>query len=233
MELPKSMELFFVHLLAEATQLRREALWIFVVLSLATTLWFIIRFMAQVIQQRQKTKLLRLISARADVDYAMRAYKRIKAARSDEDRYDNFLSFVVSYYRPFTENSGIGNLTVEFPNYPQELGLDQADMRHQRMKNLRNKFLSHSSLEGTKVVLLAPGATDPGTGSTVSNYSWNVGKREFLDQRYADWLVEIVEALRSKLDELIDSLVQELGKKVLDPGEARLIDTPVDNFRWT
>lgn len=213
--------------------MNRDELWIFGGLSLAAASLILIRYMAQEIQRRRRTRLLRLISARADVHYSKRAYKRIKSAQTEDDRYDYFLSFVVSYCRPFTENSGLGNLTVEFPKYPQELGLADGAIRHQRMMDLRNKFLSHSSLEGTKVVLLAPGATDPGTGKTVSDYGWNIAKREFLNEQFADWLVEIVDALGSRLDKLIDDLVTELGQRHLDPGEARMIETPADVFQWS
>lgn len=213
--------------------MKRNALWILTALLLAAASLVIIRCMAQEIQRRRRTRLLRLISARADVHYSKRAYERIKTARSEDDRYDFFLSFVVSYCRPFTENSGLGNLAVEFPSYPQELGLADGAIRHQRMMDLRNKFLSHSSLEGTKVVLLAPGATDPGNGTIVSDYSWNIAKREFLDEQFAGWLVEVVDALGSRLDELLDDFVTELGQQHLDPGEVRMIDTPADAFQWT
>ena len=173
------------------------------------------------------------MSARADMQYARDAYDRLAACTFGAERYDYFLSLVVSYCRPFTENSGLGNLNVEFPNYPEELGLTEAGVRHSRMMDLRNKFLSHSSLKGTRVVLLAPGAVDPGTGHTVESYHWNIAKREFLDQRYADWLVQIVDSLRNKLTDLIKCETKILGDRFLGVGECRDIPTPADDFTWS
>ena len=167
------------------------------------------------------------------MNYARDAYDRLSACKDAGARYDHFLALVVSYCRPFTENSGLGNLEVEFPDYPEELDLDDAELRHSRMMDLRNKFLSHSSLEGTKVVLLSPGAVDPGTGDTVDSYHWNIARREFLEQQYADWLVEIVDALSEKLTGLIDSEAERLGQRCLDSGELREIDTPADDFTWS
>jgi hypothetical protein len=167
------------------------------------------------------------------MQYARDAYDRLAACHAGGERYDCFLSFVVSYCRPFTENSGLGNLGLEFPNYPEELPLSDAKVRHSRMMDLRNKFLSHSSLEGTKVVLLSSGAVDPGTGNTVKSYSWNIAKREFLDQRYADWLVQIVDSLSEKLTDLIESETTRLSERFLGIGEVREIPTPADDFTWS
>lgn len=189
--------------------------------------------MPREIRIRQQKKLLRLISARADMEYALKAYAKYKMSADGDERYSHFLTFVVSYCRPFTENSGLGNLDVEFPTYPQELNLDQASLRHQRMLDLRNKFLSHSSLEGSKVVLLAPDAIDPGTGMTVGGYKWNIAKREFLDECFTDWLVEIARTLTAKLDAMVEAFVAEVGLRHLDPAEVRYLDTPVDSFQWT
>ena len=185
------------------------------------------------IPKKMRTRLLRLISARADMQYARDAYDRLSAHPSGATRYDLFLSFVVSYCRPFTENSGLGSLSVEFPDFPEDLELAEADVRHRRMMELRNKFLSHSSLEGTKVVLLSPGAVDPGSGRTVESFHWNIAKREFLDQRYADWLVQIVDSLRNKLTEIIECETTTLGKRYLGVGECREIPTPAEDFTWS
>jgi hypothetical protein len=189
--------------------------------------------MSRDIPPRQQKKLLRLISARADMDYSLKAYQGLKFAASRQDQYDRFLSFVVSYCRPFTENEGLGNLLVEFPEYPRELNIDQGDVRHQRMMDLRHKFLSHSGIHGTKIVLLAPNALDPGVKRIVNKYSCNVARREFLDIRFADWLVEIVKSLAVKLDEMIQELLDDVGPRYLGSGEVRYLPTPADEFEWT
>jgi len=139
---------------------------------------------------------------------------------------------VISYMRPFTENQGIGRLQCEFPDYP-DFDLPEAGSRHQRMVDLRNKFLGHSSLEGTKVVVLAPGATDPGTGEIVSKYSCNVAKNEFLRIEFVDWLHELVDSLECKLNDAIEHALHEIGPAYLNPSEARFLETLADDFKWT
>lgn len=188
--------------------------------------------MAKEIPRSSQKRLLRLMSARADVRYSQTAYRMFEATPDPDLRYCAFLTMVVSYCRPFTSNNGIGSLLCEFPDYPQ-FSLSDSTIRHQRMMDLRNKFLSHSSLEGTRVVVLAPNATDPGTGSPVSDYSWNVAKNEFLHPEYAPWLHALVDALEALLDTSIDAVMREIGPAYLDAGEARYLETLADTFSWT
>lgn len=188
--------------------------------------------MAKEIPRSSQKRLLRLISAQADVRYSQTAYRMFEASMDADIRYCAFLTMVVSYGRPFTSNNGIGSLLCEFPGYPQ-FSLSDSAVRHQRMMDLRNKFLSHSSLEGTRVVLLAPNATDPGTGAVVSDYTWNVAKNEFLHPEYAPWLHDLVDALEGLLDSTIDTVMREIGPAYLDSGEARYLETLADSFTWT
>ena len=188
--------------------------------------------MAKEIPRSSQKRLLRLISARADVLYAQTAYRMFEAASDPDLRYCAFLTMVVSYGRPFTNNEGIGSLLCEFPDYPQ-FSLSDSAIRHKRMMDLRNKFLSHSSLEGIRVVVLAPNATDPGTGARVPDYSWNVAKSEFLHPEFAPWLHALVDALETLLDVSIDEVLREVGPAYLDAGEARYLETLADTFSWT
>jgi hypothetical protein len=95
--------------------------------------------MATEIPGSSQKRLLRLISARADVRYSQNAYRMLEAAQDPDLRYCAFLTMVVSYGRPFTSNNGIGSLLCEFPDYPQ-FSISDAAIRHQRMMDLRNKF---------------------------------------------------------------------------------------------
>ena len=63
-------------------------------------------------------QFLRFASARADVYYARQAYQLIRQCPFEEITLHLFASMVVSYCRPFTENTGVGNLAVEYPGYP-------------------------------------------------------------------------------------------------------------------
>ena len=101
--------------------------------------------------------------------FASEAFHLFMATDNEGARYHFFLSMVLAYCRPFTENNGIGSLQCEYPSFPNFSDTDM-NLRHQRMIDLRNKFLGHSSIEGTKVYLLAPGAVSPATGDTAVGY---------------------------------------------------------------
>ena len=188
--------------------------------------------MAKEIPRASQKRLLRLISARADIQYSQAAYHAFRGSEEPSLRYSTFLAMVISYMRPFTENHGLGRLQCEFPDYP-DFDLPEAGVRHQRMIDLRNKFLGHSSLEGTRVVLLAPGAKDPGTGRIVSEYSCNVAKNEFLRVEFVIWLHELIDCLENKLNESIDQVLSEIGPAYLEPSEVRYPEPLADDFKWT
>jgi hypothetical protein len=203
--------------------------WFIAVCILATAILTIWILMARRIPKSKQKSLLRLISAKADVDYAVNAYEQFKAIEVKVLRYNLFLAMVVAYCRPFTANDGLGSLKVELPDWP-DIGLSDARMRHDRMMILRNNFLSHSSIEGSKVVLLAPGATNPKSGEKVDGYRYEVAKLEFVREEYADWLIELINALGTRLDAMIADLVEELGPKYLKDGEEQWLDT--GEFKW-
>ena len=98
--------------------------------------------MAKEIPRASQKRLLRLISARADIQYSQAAYHAFRGSEEPSLRYSTFLAMVISYMRPFTENHGLGRLQCEFPDYP-DFDLPEAGVRHQRMIDLRNKFLGH------------------------------------------------------------------------------------------
>src|SRR5438445_12104838 len=108
--------------------------------------------MAAIPQSSQK-RLLRLISAHVDMGYAMEACQVLQHAHSTPADYSLFLSMVVCYCRPFTESRGIGSLLCEYPDYP-DWPDSEMNVRHQRMMDIGNKFLGHSSIEGSSEFLL-------------------------------------------------------------------------------
>lgn len=56
--------------------------------------------MATKIPKASRKRLLRLISARADLDYATEAFNLLQATNLDPLRYHLFVSLVVAYCRP-------------------------------------------------------------------------------------------------------------------------------------
>jgi hypothetical protein len=88
---------------------------------------------------------------------------------------------VVAYCRPF-ESYRVGRILCDFPNYP-DFDDSEMNLRHQRMLDIRNKFLAHSSAEGTRVMVVPPGVVNPITGFSRQSFDHNIGKRTFLDPR--------------------------------------------------
>lgn len=188
--------------------------------------------MSKPMAKNVQKKILRLLSARADIDYSCSAFKMFEGSDNPTIRYHALLAMVVSYCRPFTENFGLGNLKCEFPDYA-DIPLEDAQIRHQRMMDLRNKFLSHSSIEGAKVILLAPGAIDRRAQKVGRDYSWNIAKRGFIRREISVWLFELVDALRVKLDEEIGKTLRKVDPRQFDASGRLWLETPADDFKWT
>jgi hypothetical protein len=176
-------------------------------------------------KKKDRTRLLRLISAQRDMTYALGAYESFKKATDNDERYHFLLSMVISYGRPFTENHGIGNLEVDnrtFPDYDDP----QMNTRHHRLLEIRHRFLAHSSADGTALAVVPPGVVNPNTGTAIANWGFNVGKREFLRPEFAAWLVDIIADLHKRLLVDINRLLP-----LCSPAEVTFFDTD-GSFSW-
>src|SRR4029077_7353679 len=132
---------------------------------------------------KKQKKLVRLISALSDMDESVQAANLMRGA--PDLLYSHlFTSMVVAYGRPFTKNYGVGRIQGDYPAYPKDS--DDADMplRHSRLLDLRNKFLAHSSAEGTRVQIIPPEVANPLGAPPKPAFDFNIGKREFRDIRY-------------------------------------------------
>ena len=189
--------------------------------------------MSTAIPLSSQKRLLRLMSARTDMQYASDAFRCFKQTDDEGARYHLLLAMVVAYCRPFTENYGIGSLVCEYPSFPDFADADM-NLRHKRLMDLRNKFLGHSSIEGTKVHLLAPGATSPVTGEKAVGYGWAVAKLIFSEETgFVSELHDIVVALSLRLDGDIRTVAKEVGSTYLQNGEVFQIETGKKPFEWT
>lgn len=146
--------------------------------------------------------------------------------------YHLFVSAVVAYCRPFTENKGIGSLRCEYPDYP-DFADAEMNARHQRMMDIRNEFLGHSSLYGTRGLLLAPGARNPSDGKVVPSYHYAVAKRQFLHHEFIQWLTPIVDALANRISADLSAVCAEIGGAYLTSGEVFELDKTYEDFIWT
>jgi hypothetical protein len=188
--------------------------------------------MPRPIPPKLRKKLLRLISARTDLEASSAAAHFFHFNTSEPYQYQCMLTMVVSYCRPFTENDGIGSLLCEYPSYP-DFGDAEMNLRHQRMMDLRHRFLSHSSVEGLQVQLLSPGVTHPFTGEIVTRWFPVIEKRQFHNPHYIVWLSEIIAPLARRLDSDIAKLCAELGLRHVGIGNTMKIDTGSDSFQWS
>ena len=166
------------------------------------------------------------------MEFAAEAFHLFMVVKDEGPKYHLVLSMVLAYCRPFTENYGIGSLLCEYPSFPDFANADM-NLRHQRMMDLRNKFLGHSSIEGTKVWLLAPGAISPATGQSSVGYGYAVAKLSFSDPNFVAWLYELVDALAKRLAMDISVVAKEVGSNYLKNSEIYLLDTGERPFEWS
>ena len=176
--------------------------------------------MSTAIRLSSQKRLLRLISARTDMQYASDGFRRFVETKDEGTRHQLFLVMVVAYCRPFTENYGIGSLLCEYPVFPDFPDADM-NLRHKRFIDLRNNFLSHSSIEGTKVHLLAPGAISPASGGTAVGYGYAVEKLVFSEEpAFVSGLHDLVVRLSRRLDDDMKVAATKVGSSyLLDSGK--------------
>ncbi|MGO9200750.1 MAG: hypothetical protein ACLQM8_09445 [Limisphaerales bacterium] len=178
-------------------------------------------------------RLLRLISARTDMMYADDAFRHFMLTSDESARHHLFLAMVLAYCRPFTENYGIGSLRCEYPAFPDFPDADM-NLRHKRFLDLRNKLLGHSSIEGTKVYLLAPGSVSPANGRKALGYGYAVEKLVFSEEpAFVSQLHDLVIRLLRRLHDDIRLLAREVGSNHLQTGEIYQIETGSKAFQWT
>lgn len=174
-------------------------------------------------------KLLPLASARLDMCYALEAYSALSGQRPESPLcYHLALAMAVRYGRPFYQNNGLGNLFLEYPRFP-DFADPGMNLRHHRLLDMRNKFMAHSSCEGTKLLILPPGSQLP-NGSVAQSFDHSVGKRVFKDTRFFDWLKDVICELKGKLDADVRRRLSEIGSVLSAPEE---METGYARFSWT
>jgi hypothetical protein len=181
---------------------------------------------------KERMKLVRLISAIADMSESVRAAELLMAGAPDELYQHFFVSMVVAYGRPFTENYGVGRIQCDYPTYP-DFGDSEMPVRHARLLDLRNKFLAHSSAEGTRVQIIPPGVPNPLGLPPRPEFDFNVGKRTFQDVRYVEWLRIAPATFKGRLHSDIIQLLSDSFSG--DPGLTAPFElrTGHEGFQWT
>jgi hypothetical protein len=179
---------------------------------------------------KQQKKLVRLISAFSDMNDSVCAAKLLLGGVPDEIYNQLFLSMVVAYTRPFTENYGVGRIQCDYPAYPEDC--DDAKMleRHNRLLDLRNKFLAHSSAEGTCIQIIPPGVTCRPGSPPQPKFDFIIGKRVFPKIEFVECLhvAPVTFGKRLHFD-----IVNLLGKIFPDQTVAFDLPTGHEKFKWT
>jgi len=104
------------------------------------------------------------------------------------------------------------------------------------MMDVRHKFLSHSSVEGTRLLVIPPAVQNPLNQAIRPDWDYNIAKRQFVQpsQRpFIDWLVPVCDALGERLDQKVRELLPLIGRARGITGETFEIDTGADSFQWT
>lgn len=181
---------------------------------------------------KQRKKLVRLISALSDMNDSIDAADLLIGGAPDGLYPHFFLSMVVAYGRPFFENYGVGRIQCDYPSYP-DFGDSEMPVRHTRLIDLRNKFVAHSSAEGTRVQIIPPGVSNPLEVPLKSTFDFNIGKRTFSDIRYVEWLRIAPMAFKTRLHQDIRNLLAESFED--DAGLSAVFELPTghENFKWT
>lgn len=182
------------------------------------------------IPPKTQRRLCRLLSAHTDMRFSLHAAFLTERAETLDDKYHQFLSMVICYARPFTENRDLGSITVEYPAFPDHTDAE-LNCAHDRLMTLRHQFLSHSSAAASKVLLVFPGAVNPATDEVSSCPTFVVAKRTFVDPRFVRWLAVSVEAFKLRLERDIAVHLERLSLSV-PAGTLIEIDTGADEWKW-
>jgi hypothetical protein len=183
----------------------------------------------------KQKKLSRLISAYYDMHRANETAERIlnlppDFPRADDVAEDLMIVFVISYARPFTQNSGVGWILTEYPNHP-EFGDAETKTAHERIMYVRNNLYAHANRENLGVKIIPPGVTNPDTGRVRDVFDFNIGKRSFIKREYIEWLARVPFEFSKILRRDIDALIEELFKPQ-NPTAAFELQTGYEHFAW-
>lgn len=184
-------------------------------------------------QLKAEKKLIRLISAFSDMRASIDAANLLLRGVPDEVYEHLFLGMVVAYGRPFTENYGVGRIQCDYPNYPKDCGDVEMSDRHNRLLDLRNKFLAHSSAEGTRIEITPPGIAYPAGASPRPKFSFHIGKRVFSNIDFVGWLRGAPNTFGKRLHSDIERLLEQTFTD--RPGLTAPFEllTGHENFKWT
>ena len=183
---------------------------------------------------KHEKRLIRLTNGWADLLYAKQAYQLFMTSPSEGHSYHFLLSMVICYFRPFTQNDGLGRLIDDYRDYP-DFADGEMNRRHVCLNELRNNFFAHSSILGIKLELIPPNVPNPKKHQASTVWDFNIGKRLFSWDHYrplVEWAFPVIPAFMERLEADIQTLLQKMGPKYKITDKAFPLDTGADAWNW-
>lgn len=154
-------------------------------------------------------ELHKLSVARFDIFQAQLACDMMigKVAHMGDDLYyPLFVTIVICYARPFTQNNVYGRLGNKWERFPNKVLTDM----HIQLLDARDKFVAHSDANARKTEIIPPGYSYPGTGRIINEATCAVGKFAIHLENFPIAKMNcqhLISGLNSRIDELIAEIV--------------------------
>lgn len=157
-------------------------------------------------------ELHKLAVARFDLIQAQLACEKMinEVANMDDDLYyPLFVTMVICYARPFTQNNVYGSLGNRWGRFPND-GLTQM---HRQILDARDLFVAHSDANARRTEIVPSGFTYPGTGRIVTIPTCAVGRFAIPLENYPIAKMNcqyLVSGLSNRIDNLLDEIVPQI-----------------------
>ena len=124
--------------------------------------------------------------------------------------YPLFVTVVICYARPFTQNNVYGRLGGSWERFPDEV----LTRMHKHLLDARNRFVAHSDANARKTEIIPPGYSYPGTGRIVKEPTCAVGRFAIPLENFPIAKMNcrhLISNLNKQIKELLDEVVPKLN----------------------
>lgn len=165
-------------------------------------------------QKFKKTckELHKLAIARLDIFQAQQACEKMidkVADMGDDLYYPLFVTTVICYARPFTQNNVYGRLGSRWERFPNKILTDM----HIQLLDARNKFVAHSDANARRTEIIPPGYSYSGTDRIVKEPTCAVGRFAIPLENFPITKMNcqhLISCLNDRIDELLGEVVPKL-----------------------
>jgi hypothetical protein len=130
----------------------------------------------------------------------------------DDFYYPLFVTVVICYARPFTQNNIYGRLGSKWEQFPHQIFTDM----HKQLLEARNKFVAHSDANARETSIIPQGYTYPGSGRLVSKPTCAVGRFAIPIENFPIAkrnCQNLISGLNYRIEELLNEIVPVLDFK--------------------